>query len=81
MPFIASSVYCFNTQPPEGGWITKTGNLRAADVSIHSRLKAAGKAGADTLLGNIVSIHSRLKAAVYYKLINEIFILFQYTAA
>ena len=35
-------------------------------VSIHSRLKAAGKAGADTLLGNIVSIHSRLKAAAWF---------------
>ena len=33
----------FNTQPPEGGWTTKTGNDgSAAKVSTHSRPKAAG---------------------------------------
>ena len=34
---------CFNTQPPEGGWLCKVfPNILACDVSTHSRLKAAG---------------------------------------
>ena len=43
MPFIASSVYCFNTQPPEGGWMKKTMiKTFYINVSTHSRPKAAG---------------------------------------
>ena len=34
---------CFNTQPPEGGWLFKTsGGLMKHLVSTHSRPKAAG---------------------------------------
>ena len=33
----------FNTQPPEGGWLSiDMQNAISADVSTHSRLKAAG---------------------------------------
>ena len=34
---------CFNTQPPEGGWIDGIPDLKIPhEVSTHSRLKAAG---------------------------------------
>lgn len=34
---------CFNTQPPEGGWIVvAVGTVLAVTVSTHSRPKAAG---------------------------------------
>ena len=34
---------CFNTQPPEGGWLGfEEGKQQASMVSTHSRLKAAG---------------------------------------
>ena len=42
MPFIASSVYCFNTQPPEGGWQNRKITVDDINVSTHSRPKAAG---------------------------------------
>ena len=56
---------CFNTQPPEGGWIVARikGNGEKHDVSTHSRLKAAGTKIVDELVKGIVSTHSRLKAA------------------
>ena len=34
---------CFNTQPPEGGWLLPKAAWLGADVSTHSRLKAAGR--------------------------------------
>ena len=35
---------CFNTQPPEGGWVSYLyRNDREYLVSTHSRLKAAGR--------------------------------------
>ena len=34
---------CFNTQPPEGGWLRDSGRLIVVDVSTHSRPKAAGE--------------------------------------
>ena len=33
---------CFNTQPPEGGWISVEHTVQIANVSTHSRPKAAG---------------------------------------
>ena len=34
---------CFNTQPPEGGWVQQVQNhIGGFPVSTHSRLKAAG---------------------------------------
>ena len=39
MPVMTS----FNTQPPEGGWVVKAVDAKAAEVSTHSRLKAAGR--------------------------------------
>ena len=34
----------FNTQPPEGGWLSQIKQaISADDVSTHSRLKAAGQ--------------------------------------
>ena len=38
------SIDCFNTQPPEGGWISYDNfGLPIGDVSTHSRPKAAGR--------------------------------------
>ena len=53
----------FNTQPPEGGWLTVDSELPEVQVSTHSRLKAAGSfiSLSDSALP--VSTHSRLKAA------------------
>ena len=43
--------YCFNTQPPEGGWAKAERQAEVAKaVSTHSRPKAAGT------VGNIVYI-------------------------
>ena len=33
---------CFNTQPPEGGWLGMVSVKQRLTVSTHSRLKAAG---------------------------------------
>ena len=55
---------CFNTQPPEGGWVT--GQRQAIQdqiVSTHSCLKAAGQPSAKEQKQLQVSTHSRLKAA------------------
>ena len=54
---------CFNSQPPEGGWIESMPLDKLVPVSTHSRPKAAGK-----LLfvgGGVVAVstHSRPKAA------------------
>ena len=57
------SIFCFNTQPPEGGWIPHIRLYRFSLVSTHSRLKAAGNLHLHPLLYQIVSTHSRLKAA------------------
>ena len=57
-------MFCFNTQPPEGGWFMITvclyGGLR---VSTHSRPKAAGWSEAELKSSFGVSTHSRPKAA------------------
>ena len=44
LPFVAVPVpFCFNTQPPEGGWTKKGAKAMSLNsVSTHSRLKAAG---------------------------------------
>ena len=58
------SPYCFNTQPPEGGW--EYGIQRPIDqtvVSTHSRPKAAGMFIAPLPCDVAVSTHSRPKAA------------------
>ncbi len=34
--------YCFNTQPPEGGWTVSPYKSKSHSVSTHSRPKAAG---------------------------------------
>ena len=54
----------FNTQPPEGGWISLTASSRkAVSVSTHSRPKAAGSHHVNLLVDLGVSTHSRPKAA------------------
>ena len=56
--------YCFNTQPPEGGWANKAvGSLMTQLVSTHSRPKAAGQFPYPKPANLQVSTHSRLKAA------------------
>ena len=54
---------CFNSQPPEGGWLN--GQIIQANlpVSTHSRPKAAGFYEMMFRLGSDVSTHSRPKAA------------------
>ena len=54
---------CFNTQPPEGGWVILAIWRCRLDVSTHSRLKAAGVILAIWRCRLDVSTHSRLKAA------------------
>ena len=39
---IWSDIHCFNTQPPEGGWLRDDIAAGISTVSTHSRLKAAG---------------------------------------
>ena len=41
MPTYHKRVSCFNTQPPEGGWVVARLRLLEHEVSTHSRLKAA----------------------------------------
>ena len=36
---------CFNTQPPEGGWLVHRASFIGTAVSTRSRLKAAGVYG------------------------------------
>ena len=59
------STSCFNTQPPEGGWLLKPyDDVANLVVSTHSRLKAAGMESRHKYhLLTTVSTHSRLKAA------------------
>ena len=55
---------CFNSQPPEGGWRTVRAAAEVfADVSTHSRPKAAGFTPAAGRGIKAVSTHSRPKAA------------------
>ena len=77
-----SRLKCFNTQPPEGGCPFRGGVSNRADVSIHSRPKAAASFGGRYWLPTTVSIHSRPKAAaVCMRKVNSSAIRFQYTAA
>ena len=55
---------CFNTQPPEGGWVVIDGRMSIYEVSTHSRPKAAAVQNQYALVELIVSTHSRPKAAV-----------------
>ena len=41
---------CFNTQPPEGGWLLIVQTLLRYSVSTHSRLKAAGEFKTGTII-------------------------------
>ena len=54
---------CFNTQPPEGGWLEQIPFLSALSVSTHSRPKAAGYTHRSKTPTRRVSTHSRPKAA------------------
>ena len=54
---------CFNTQPPEGGWIHLYRSFRRRSVSTHSRPKAAGTCAYFVYESVKVSTHSRPKAA------------------
>ena len=54
---------CFNTQPPEGGWIEQGRLKEEVPVSTHSRPKAAGCDWYKDNPKTYVSTHSRPKAA------------------
>ena len=61
---LLTAIRCFNTQPPEGGWVLQYRfPLQTAMVSTHSRPKAAGQSGSPSPLPKGVSTHSRPKAA------------------
>ena len=56
--------YCFNTQPPEGGWLAINPTCGTiVKVSTHSRPKAAGDNNSGAGDVSDVSTHSRPKAA------------------
>ena len=55
--------WCFNTQPPEGGWGNKYTEKGLVMVSTHSRPKAAGQLQCHRTQTSSVSTHSRPKAA------------------
>ena len=57
------TVFCFNTQPPEGGWDKRKFNAHELTVSTHSRPKAAGDFIRAASMLSEVSTHSRPKAA------------------
>ena len=54
----------FNTQPPEGGWVSGVQFVPLSQVSTHSRPKAAGGMYRPMMAAMGVSTHSRPKAAV-----------------
>ena len=60
---LRSAASCFNTQPPEGGWVVSVLLPIRPEVSTHSRPKAAGPAFSYVLQHCVVSTHSRPKAA------------------
>ena len=73
---------CFNTQPPEGGWLARGQELLAKiGVSTHSRPKAAGKRVDLPLASYNVSTHSRLTAASVAIFAARSSPAFQHTAA
>ena len=59
---------CFNSQPPEGGWVNHICYSLLFIVSTHSRPKAAGCTNVKISTFNKVSTHSRPKAAGRHKL-------------
>ena len=62
--FLAPIRTGFNSQPPEGGWlVTPLGMMKLAQVSTHSRPKAAGSIPQTPRSIKMVSTHSRPKAA------------------
>ena len=78
----ANQLFCFNTQPPEGGWLFTKRFRESHRVSTHSRPKAAGTGSSDETPETIVSTHSRPKAAGIniwnrFSILNK----FQHTAA
>ena len=72
---------CFNTQPPEGGWVVIDGRMSIYEVSTHSRPKAAAVQNQYALVELIVSTHSRPKAAVNQGGFSGVYFVFQHTAA
>ena len=76
------TIYGFNTQPPEGGWRIQPFRRRYyADVSTHSRPKAAGSLTDKRGFEADVSTHSRPKAAGPIIGSYPCFWAFQHTAA
>ena len=74
--------YCFNTQPPEGGWLAINPTCGTiVKVSTHSRPKAAGFSAEWAQSITVVSTHSRPKAAGVKWRRAKYDILFQHTAA
>ena len=77
----SASGQSFNTQPPEGGWLSKYRRQHAWRVSTHSRPKAAGALDKPMHPSLMVSTHSRPKAAGYKCHVRIKFDMFQHTAA
>ncbi len=79
---IGRTFFCFNSQPPEGGWIYCFAAWVHQTVSTHSRPKAAGGVPLPINQRAEVSTHSRPKAAGRITAAGRhLYIPFQLTAA
>ena len=58
MIFPSATLACFNTQPPEGGWLNAENISYLLNVSTHSRLKAAGAGVALRNIGKAAFQHT-----------------------
>ena len=75
-------LYCFNTQPPEGGWVTRGDCRKAKPLFQHTaaRRRLANKMGMRTLLEWFQHTAARRRLANRFKTILAVS-LFQHTAA
>ncbi len=71
----------FNSQPREGGWLTRRLIQLLQQISTHSRAKAAGYEQAEKQKAERISTHSRAKAAGKMLRGLSAWVKFQLTAA
>ena len=68
--FCSSCIYCFNTQPPEGGWRLRLLKNNLIWMFQHTAARRRlGLVGCSVRGRDVVSTHSRPKAAGGYKLL------------
>ena len=76
-----SYVGCFNSQPPEGGWIDVDQTRILSNVSTHSRPKAAGALNALRSLQTLFQLTAARRRLADGKSAYEVAVSFQLTAA